>query len=562
MKRAVVPRRLPGMRALLLALLALALLAPAAQAQVARAWLDRGSIAVDETATLNIEVTGVATGSPDYSPLLRDFQLSGYSSTRSYQQVNGASQVRTLYGVALQPRREGTLPVPALEVAGLRTPPLSLTVTATAARPAGAGDVAFIESGVDASTPYVQQATGYVVRLYVGVPLVSGELDQPQPDGATLQRVGDDVRYSREIDGRRYTVIERHYLLLPERSGVLEVPGARFRGRGVAGFFDDLFGDGDLLEASGATLRLQVRGIPDRAPQPWLPLHDLSLRWAAKPGQVRAGEAATVIVEASADGATAAQLPELQLPPIDGAQVFADPVQVDESFVDGRPRATARRTFSIVPARAGTLRIEGPRLSWWDVRAGRAAASSLPTLDLVVVPGTQTTAPIPGGGVADRPREATAGDGDVRWRVPGVLEPVRPWAFATVLFALAWLLTLAWGLHRRPPGKAMSATANEPRTPPATSESSLRRALRAGDLADIGDALCASAQPPAAGLEPLLRRLSDPAQREAIELLQRARWSDGDPVAAREALRAAFREGPRWRHDPAYAREPLPPLYP
>ena len=263
-------------RAIGSAMLLLAL-APMAHAQVVRAWLDRNQIAIDETATLNIEVTGAATGAPAYAPLLDDFRLSGHSSTRSYQQVNGRSQVRTLYGVALQPLREGRLPVPSLAVAGTRSPALVLTVSGSAARPAHAGDVVFIEAEADATAPYVQQAVGYVVRLYVGVPLVSGQLDQAEPEGATLQRVGDDVRYSREIDGRRYTVIERHYLLVPERSGTLELPGARFRGRGITGFFDDFLGNGnDALAASGATRRLEVRPIPDAARQPWLPLRSLA----------------------------------------------------------------------------------------------------------------------------------------------------------------------------------------------------------------------------------------------------------------------------------------------
>lgn len=548
-------------RWLLSVLLALLLLAPAAraQAQVARAWLDRDRIALDETATLNVEVTGIAAGSPDYAPLLRDFELSGHSSSRSWQQVNGASEVRTLFGVALRPRREGRLQVPALEVAGLRTQPLSLTVTGPAVAPARAGDVVFIESGADATAPYVQQAVGYVVRLFVGVPLVSGELEQPEPEGATLQRVGDDVRYTRDIGGRRYTVVERHYLLVPERSGVLEVPGARFRGRGIAGFFDDLLGGGDALAATGEPRRFEVRGLPAGAPQPWLPLRGLTLRWAAAPGPVRAGEATTATIEASADGATAAQLPELRLPPIDGAQVFADPMQVDERFVDGRPHATARRTFSIVPERAGPLRIRGPRLSWWDVRAGRAATTSLPELQLDVAPGAAT-----GGagnrGAADAARTARPRGDDDRLRIPGVLEPVRPWAFATVLFALAWLLTLAWGLRRRPEATPAATAAHGEHGKPAAS---LRRALQAGDLGGIEDALLASADPPVERLDAVASRLADPAQREAVAALQRARWSDGDPVAAREALRAAFREGPVWlRHARRDADDPLPPLYP
>ena len=89
-------------------------------------------------------------------------------------------------------------------------------------------------------------------------------------------------------------------------------------------------------------------------PQPWLPLHDLQIRYQSTPQELRAGSAATLTVEVTADGATAAQMPELQLPPIDGVQVFAEPVQADERFVDGRPRVKLVRIADLVEAsRAG-----------------------------------------------------------------------------------------------------------------------------------------------------------------------------------------------------------------
>ena len=541
--------------------LLLVLSAPVAQAQPVRAWLDRNQIALGETATLNIEVEGTSLQPPDYAPLQRDFRLSGHSSSRSYRQDTGRSQARTLYAVALQPLRTGTLRLPALRVAGTSTPTLALSVSAPAAPPAGhSGDAVFIEAEADARAPWVQQAVGYVVRLYSAVPLVSGQLDQAEPDGATLQRVGEDVRYSRDVAGRRYTVIERHYLLIPERSGALEVPGARFRGRGVAGFFDDLFGDGqEALAANGAPRILEVRPIPDAAPQPWLPLRALSLRWTTAPQQARAGAAVTLALELRADGATAAQLPELQLPPVEGAQVFADPAQVDERFVDGRPQVTVSRSFSIVPERAGALRIDGPALAWWDVRSGRTGTTSLPALTLRVAPDN-----LAGRDLAPAaPPAAAGGDGmeTGAWlRVPGVQDPVRPWALATVLFALAWLATLAWGLHRRPapaeappPGGRASARVDAP---------PLRRALADGDLGDIAAALCASARPVVDDLDQLAPLLADPRQREAIASLQRARWKDGDPAAARSALREAFRNGPRWQRAAASSPGPLPPLYP
>lgn len=549
----------------LLLLLAWLLAAPV-HAQQVRAWLDRDRIAFGETATLNVEVEGARAQAPDYTPLRRDFALSGHTSRRSYEQVNGRSVARSLFAVALEPRREGVIGIPPLPVAGTRTPPLTLTVTAAAATPARAGDEVFIEAEADAQSPYVQQAVGYTVRLYHATPLVSGTLDQPEPDGASLQRVGEDLHYRRSIGGRDYTVVERHFLLIPERSGTLAIPPARFEGSGVAGFFDDFFGDGRrALRATGPARVLDVRTPPAAAPQPWLPLRELSVRWRGSPSGARVGDAFTVTVEVSADGAGAAQLPDIELPPVEGAQVFADPAQSDDSFVDGRPRTRVLRRFSIVPSGAGTLRVPSPRIAWWDVRAGAARTASADALQVDVAAGAAGVAGTAPPSVRGAGQGMPAGTGDAGWiRVPGVQGEVRPWAFATVLFALAWLATLMWGLHRAPRSEAQATVAAQaPHARNAGAGERLHRALASGDLGDVEDALCAGVVPPAAGLDEVRARLSDPRQRDAVGLLQRARWAGGDGAAARTALRAAFKRGARWTGAAGKAEKgPLPPLYP
>jgi hypothetical protein len=531
----------------------------AAPAQV-RAWIDRDHVALGETLTLNVEARDAGMAAPDWAPLQKDFIVSGNSSSRQLESANGRTTTRMLFAVALQPRREGLLTVPALKVGNAATQPLQLTVT-PAAPPARAGAPAFIEAEVDDEHPYVQQAVGYTLRLYYLPPLVSGQLDQDEPDGAALQRVGSDLQYTRLVEGRRYTVVERRFLLVPERSGPLTIPGARFAGRGVGGFFDDVFGDGSReLSANGAPRFVTVRPVPANAPQPWLPLHALGLRYAATPQSARAGEAATVTVEARADGATAAQFPAIELPAVDGAQVFAEPAQADETFEDGRPQVVVTRKFSIVPSRAGALRIPGPRIAWWDVRAATARTASLPDLRLQVAPGAKGSA----ADSASPPRAAAAPAGGGA-HLPGVQGDARIWAWATAAFALLWLATLVWALQHRgaSPSQRNVARPGPAGAPPARAgHGGLKRALDAGDLGDVAEALCALADPPAADLDAVRERLADEAQREAVARLQRARWGGGDGTAARAALRSAFADGPRWRERDAGEAEPLPPLYP
>jgi hypothetical protein len=289
----------------------------------------------------------------------------------------------------------------------------------------------------------------------------------------------------------------------------------------------------------------------------------LSLRYLATPQAARAGEALTVTIEASADGANAAQMPELQLQAGDArggaAQIFPDPMQADETFRDGRPQVRIARKFSVVPSQAGSLRISGPRLSWWDVRAGIARTASLPDITVQVGPGMNGF-----GAAPTAAANANVPDNSRDWiRIPGVQGAVQPWALAAAGFALLWLGTFMWGLHRRPHVAAANDDAvSAQRVEPHGTLAGLRRALDSGDLGDVSDALCAMAMPPVQDPEALRARLADPAQVAAIESLLRARWAGGDGVAARAALRMAFKQGPRWRVAEQTVEEPLPPLYP
>jgi hypothetical protein len=200
-------------------------------------------------------------------------------------------------------------------------------------------------------------------------------------------------------------VVERRFQLVPERSGTLTIPAAHFEGRGVGGFFDDMFGNTRReLRATRPAQTLQVRPMPDDAPQPWLPAHaaGVALPRGAADGARRGGRDGGR--GGGADGGTGTQLPALELRAGDGAQVFAEPPQIDESFRDGRPQATVTRRFSVVPAQAGTLRVPGPVVEWWDVATGQRRSTRLPPLTLQVAPGQ--------GGFATPP--AAAGGGPVR----------------------------------------------------------------------------------------------------------------------------------------------------
>ncbi|NYH48726.1 BatD family protein [Xanthomonas arboricola] len=548
---------------------------------VTRAWLDRDSANAGDVVMLNIE-TDQRGVDPDYTPLRNDFALGAKSANQQMQVTNGSVTVRALFGVVLTPRKSGELIVPAIHVGNERTEPLRLQVGASAsdagssasgaAAAAQGNEDAFVQTQVDDPQPYVQQSVGVVVRLYFATQLASGELDLEAPDGASLQRIGDDVSSVKVLNNRQYNVVERRYLLVPERSGRLVLPSARFNGRSVGGFFDDYFGRGNgELSARSASIPLQVRAQPANAPQPWLPLRSLQLRYTTTPQRATAGEAAQLVVEASARGATQAQFPELPTPSVPDAQAFAEPPQYEERFVDGSPQLRLTRRYSIVPNRAGPLVVPGLQVAWWDVGAAAAKTAALPDLTLGVAAGSgafAAPAPAPTPAASPSPDNAapTVAAGTLSLQQAAATQRPWGWIAAAIGFALLWIATLVWALLRRRGGShgapvinASDAAAPGRRVTHGVAE--LRRALDTGGMDDVAAVLCGMAG--VADIDSVLAALSDPAQQAAVAQMQRARWGgDGDVTSARSALREAFAKGPRWRHATAAEPEVLAPLYP
>ena len=508
-------RRCARALVVLLALCALPGLCLGVSAQT-RAWLDRTQVTYGETATLNIETTAPVR-QIDYRPLAAQFDIGGQTVRRSYELSNGRAQSKSLFAVGIRPRGPGELTVPSLRVGNTSTSPLRLSVQQPTVQPAGGDADTFIDTTFDAAQPYVQQAVGMVVRLHYAVPLLSGQLDQDA------------------------------------------VPGARFNGQAVGGFFDNVFDDGRKpLSAAAPITHLQVRPIPATAPQPWLPLHDLQLRYVQSPRNARAGEAVTVEIEAVADGASTSQLPALTIPGSVAAQVFADPPQSDERFIDGRPRTILRRRFAIVPLKPGALSMPGPRIDWWDARAGVARTATLPPLQLQVAPGV-----LPATSTATREAmpAASAADAVVAPGPRGVTHPMA-WLPA-IAAAIVLVMVVALALRRSRARRSEVASGHAGTlSVPAVPAASLATALQQGDLAGIARALCDEAGMQGLDLDAVRAALDDSAQADAILHLQAARWGAGDAKTAVAELRRVFAGGARWHKPEARTASLLPPLYP
>lgn len=605
----------------------LVLLAPLVQAATVRAFLDRSQVSLGDTVTLNIQSSG-SIGTPDLSPLQNDFQVLGTSRSSSVQIVNGQTTSTSQLGIALKPLHAGTLTIPPLDVGGAKTQPLTLQVGAAPTGGLGkVGDPVFMQTSVLSSSPYVDQQTVYTVRLFY-LPGVDGALGDPSADGARLIKLDRDHRYTTEREGYTYRVIERSWALIPQRSGAITVDGPEFQGQRMASgnpgtwlnnpnallnnpnalLNGQVPGFGAPVRAAAPVVHIDARAIPAKAGKPWLPARDVQLKLTGLPanGEVNGAMPLTLTLSISASGQSADALPEPDLPPIAGARVYPDQTQDSTDDTGQWLQGTRTRNFAIVPDRNGQLSIPAITLNWWNVAQGRAEQAKLPAHTLQVssvvanAPAASTrsalTAPPNGSAAASSyiaphisAPVAAAGGEQGTWRAVAVAS-LALWVLAIVLAAAWWWIRRGRPAPlpspRQPQGirsTAMRSSASRgsadaqsrdaastaaPKPDARVLRTTALDAARAGDAAACERALLASARltsPEMANLGALRGALSDPAQRDALDALQRARWQGGDAEPACAAVARAFARGIAWRSDdtPARGSEPdLPPLYP
>jgi hypothetical protein len=549
-----------------------------------RATLDTNTVALGETVQLRLDCDDQPSGNPDLAPLRADFDVVSASSSRTIQITNGSVAAHVQTTVMLAPKHAGQLTIPAISWSGETTAPLTLTVSPaspgspdTAAGAAAARKV-FIETSVDTPEPYLQQAVHVTVRLYMSETLYKAGMDFPPSNDALIEQIQTDTNHTVQRNGRDYEVIERQYLLFPQRSGTLSLPGPVLTGQIAVRVrnnqfsndpFADLFGAGAGMMAGTKPIRvegdpivLNVRPRPAAAGDgPWVPARNVTLTadWHPDTNQLHVGDPVSLSLHLQAEGLIATQLPDLSklLNVPAGLKAYPDAPKLKSEPHADTVSATRDQTIALIADQAGDYTVPDLRLSWWDTRTNELREATIPGRRFKVLP-APGAAPAPARSAADQAAVATPPPATTS-RVTAEGAPVSRtlllWIGVSVALALLWIATmLAWWRTRRrravpPPPVAVRAegTASPPRNA-AQARVQFQQACARDDAQAARRSLLAwvaAAWPEesVAGLDALARRLHDEAITARLQELDRACYAGGPWQGA--PLLAVLKDLPR-----------------
>ena len=465
--------------------------------------LDKTQVALGERVRLVVINTGNGDKQPDTTALRQDFDILGTQRGSSVQITNGHMSSQTQFTVLLAPKHGGTIRIAPIQWGGEQSDALELTVSSGAAQAKSGTNTNTAESQItmsgtlDQKQPYVQSAVVLSLRLNVGVQMAQASLDMQGNSDVLVRQIGKDQQHAESRNGRDYQVIERKYVLIPQRSGAITLKGpvlqAQVQDETASGgdadidsFFGNVFGQtmGRFarpmrtvhLQADPIEMNVQARPANADASN-WLPAQKLTLEETWRPEQtaLHVGEPLTRHLHLSAMGVTAGQLPDIasMMAVPDGIKKYPDQAKTDEGLHGETLRATRDQDIALIASAPGHYVLPAFHLVWWDTVNRTQHSIDLPERSLEILPATNpstgtgsnlggatpnTTTATDTSGTSGTPfgnNRTSTGTDNIAGSASGFskaqLMASTPWLWISAALAALWLGTLLlwWRAHRR-----------------------------------------------------------------------------------------------------------------
>jgi len=416
--------------------------------------IDRNPVHLNESFQLIFESDESVDGDPDFSPLEQNFQILDRSQSNNISIINGKYQRNLKWTLQVMPTQEGDFILPAIDFGNQKSKSFLVTVKPASQTSVQDNEGLILELSSDESSLYVQSQVIVTLRLLISSSNVTGyqmgDLAIEDMD-VVIESLGDVKQYQTRLDKKSYLVLEQQFALFPQQSGTLKIGPVRAEvqfGSRSRSIFDVLKSPSKIKRVRSKSLDLQVLATPGTFNAAhWLPSTDVQLddEWQGDLNQLTAGEPVTRVITLTAEGLTAAQLPDLVQTDVTGIKQYPDkPVSENQRSSRGID-AVLQRRIAIIPTAAGRYHLPEITIPWWNIRTGQQEVARIPSRTIEVQPGANSTvASTPGSGelpiVAESP-------GDVPLLQP---EPDWFWLWMSIILGAGWLASfIAWWLSRR-----------------------------------------------------------------------------------------------------------------
>jgi hypothetical protein len=359
---------------------------------------NRNIVSMGETVNLTIKVKDENTNlNPNLDALKDHFNVVNSSEQTQIQIINGKASSLKQWIVTLEPKEEGSVTIPALQVGDTYTEPLTIEVTpASEVNNQGGLKEVFLKTSIEPESPYVSSQAIYTVQVYYRTDIQGGQLTEPSADNSMIKQIGEDSNYQKSIEGYTYHVLERHYAVVADKSGPLKIQAPILTGyiikndsqrrSGMLHWMNSMM---EPMRITTNSTGVDVKPMPDGINYAdWLPAKALSVteEWSGgASSQYQLGQPITRTITIEATGITSEKLPEINLLENSDVLVYPDKPQLETTNNGKDLLAKKIEKLAIIPTKTGDIHLPAVNIKWWNVDKGQFEIASLPEHTIRVI---------------------------------------------------------------------------------------------------------------------------------------------------------------------------------
>lgn len=396
------PHKHHNMLSKLLSLLTLCLLSQLSLANTSlSASVDRNKVYLNESFNLklqgNVDIDFSLGGlmsfgrnqieAPTIKGLEDSFEILDRQQNYSMRSINGDTTTEVTWNYTLSPKQAGTLTIPQAILQGAKSEAIVIEVVEGKA-PIDADNPppVFIEVETDKSDVYVQEQIQYTVRLFSLGRLSSGNLSEPATSNAIIEPFGEENKYYRMAYNQRYEVIERKYLIYPQKSGALYIDGLAFNGVLIDSYQRRRIRVSEISDAVQVNI---AQPNPNFTGQHWLPAKSLHLseKWQDEQLELSIGDAFTHEITTSALGLLGSALPPIPAVSNERVKSYPDKPSVESQAHEGGSYAIRKDATTYIAIKQGEITLPEIRIPWWDTVNDVERIATLPERTIIIKPG-------------------------------------------------------------------------------------------------------------------------------------------------------------------------------
>lgn len=375
--------------------LVISLYSPASHAAQVSASVSNNHVAQHEIFQLRITTDqNVSRDAVDFSVLASNFDVSSPRFGTAMNWINGKRTVRSEWTVSLSARTAGQVIIPAFEIQGARSQPITLQVSVDQ-QAFSLDDIVDTQVTLGTDTLYPNEHTLLNTRVSIKtdqVQLQDLRLQPPSIQGLELKPIGEPKQSQQIQNGVNVAVVEQDYELTAQDAGHFSLQGPVFKG--VASYDDPMTFRRKQVNVTTTpkTFAITVLPKPTNYTGVWLPASALTLtqQWQDNDGHeietntpyaTQIGEPITRTITLDITGVNAEYFPNIAPTYPTSVRAYSEKPHY-QTLKNGITRMTLKQV--LIPQRSGEIALDGAQVDWWDSQHRQPQSSKLTGLTLHV----------------------------------------------------------------------------------------------------------------------------------------------------------------------------------